>query len=114
MKYDFLNELKARISEINKKIEMDSFLQKSVEVTDRTLFNIHKRSLPVNIDKVVMFNLEKEEAEKMLENRFKTKVIRQEDDDLKTVIYYDLVPAQASKVEKSIFYNPKGNVRDDN
>lgn len=105
MSYDFLKELKTRISEINRKIEMDKFLQNTIEVNEKTLFNIHKRSLPVKIDKVVMFNLEKEEAEKMLLDRFKTKVVTHPTEDLKTVIYYDLVPAGSSKIEKSVFYN---------
>lgn len=68
-------------------------------------FNIHKRSLPVGIDKVVVFGVTKEEAEWWVENKLKTKCYQNEPDDSKTLIYFDVIPEGATPREKSIYFN---------
>jgi hypothetical protein len=68
-------------------------------------YNIHKRSLPVGLDKPVMFGLSEEESEIVLSKFFKTKMIENKD-DTKTLIYYDRV--REDGVRSSVFDNPPG------
>lgn len=69
------------------------------------LYNVHKRSLPPGIDKIVVFNLTKEEAEWWVENKLKARCYENAPDDSKTVIYYDIVPVDATPRERSIYHN---------
>jgi hypothetical protein len=77
------------------------------------LYNIHKRSLPVGIDEIVLRNLTKAEAvawvcpELPKLPRLKTKLFYNDDEESKTYIYYDIVPVDATPREKSIFFNPR-------
>ena len=69
------------------------------------LYNIHKRSLPPGIDRVVIFGVAKEEGEWWIERKLKAKCFQNDTDDTKTVIFYDLVPVDATPQERSIYYN---------
>lgn len=69
------------------------------------LFNIHKRSLPVGIDKIIFIGLTKKEGEKIIENSLKARVFYDTEKETKTIIYYDIVPQDAIPKERSIFYN---------
>lgn len=78
-------------------------------------YNIHKRSLPVGIDKVVVYNIEYDDAVKLIESAsdmwgkcrlFQEKIYYDEVNKSKTVIYYDIVPVNATPKEHSVFYNP--------
>lgn len=69
-------------------------------------FNIHKRSLPVGIDKVVVFGVTRHEAERWIEGRLKTRLYHHDDKNSKTLIYYDVIPVDAQPRERSIYYNP--------
>lgn len=78
-------------------------------------FNIHRRSLPIGVDKIVLFSLpSKEVAEKVIEktvNRaghqvFNTKLYINEPDQTKTYIFYEAVPEDATPEERSVFHNP--------
>lgn len=75
------------------------------------MYNIHKRSLPVGIDKIVYFNVSLKIAnmlcEKFLVSKSYTDVIR----NTKTLIYYDIIPVDAVPREKNIYYNPAERVQ---
>lgn len=77
------------------------------------LFNIHKRSLPVGIDEVVVRNLTRAEAISWVcpdlpkLPRLKTKVFYDEPNEMKTYIYYDIVPVDGTPRERSVYFNPR-------
>ncbi len=82
------------------------------------LFNVHKRSLPVQnppLDKVVLFNVTKTEFEALKTNRedkyflkdLKGQCQTRVDERSESLIYYDLVPVNATAAERSIYYNPQ-------
>lgn len=79
--------------------------QREPERIQEKLFNIHKRSLPVGIDKIVVFNAPKADATWWVESKLKTKCYENGADDSKTIIYYDIIPVGASPKEKSVYYN---------
>src|SRR6185295_10951328 len=68
-------------------------------------YNIHKRSLPVGIDKIVVFNVTKQEADWWVERKLKTRCYENGPDDSKTLVYYDIIPVGATPKEKSIYFN---------
>lgn len=70
------------------------------------LYHIYKRSLPPGIDKHVIFNVNKEEANWLMKHVLKAKVYHNEPDDTKTVIFYEPLPVDATPKERNIFYNP--------
>lgn len=71
-------------------------------------YNIHKRSLPIGnppIDKIVVFGVTKQEAEWWVEFKLKAKCYEYGPDDSKTLIYYDVLPEDATPRERSIYFN---------
>ena len=70
-------------------------------------FNIHKRSLPVGIDKVVVIGVTKDEAAWWIETKLKTKCYENGPDDSKTLIYFDIIPVGATPKERSIYFNTR-------
>jgi len=86
-------------------LEIDEVIPKHIRIEEK-LFNIHKRSLPVGIDKIVLVGVTKEEGEKLIENSLKSRIFYDSDKDSKTIIYYDLLPQDASPKEKNVFFNP--------
>lgn len=76
-------------------------------------YNIHKRSLPVGIDAVVVFGVTKEESEWWIEYALKPKCYENGPDDSKTVIYYDVIPVDATPKERSIYFNAGTIVTED-
>lgn len=81
------------------------------KVSIERMYNIHKRSLPPGIDRIVYFNVELKTAnmlcEKFLVSKSYTDVIR----NTKTLIYYDIIPVDAVPREKNIYYNPAERVQ---
>lgn len=77
------------------------------------LFNIHKRSLPVGIDVIILFNLSKDEADWWVEHRLHTKCYDDAETQSKTVIYYDVLPVGASPKEKNVYRNDVKLIADD-
>ena len=69
-------------------------------------FNIHKRSLPVGIDKIVVIGVAKEEAEWLVENKLKTRCYENGPDESKTLVFFDVIPVDATPRERSIYFNP--------
>lgn len=76
-------------------------------------YNIHKRSLPVGIDKIVFFNVTKARAESLVNGLLKTRVYHNAPDDNTTLIYFDVVPVDAMPRERSIYHNTKPVTRDE-
>lgn len=75
------------------------------EVREGPLFNVHKRTLPVDVDVIVEFGLTESEAKMSLFNRNKTRV---RNDDV--LVYYDIVAQDADDKLKSVYYNDKNTI----
>lgn len=110
MKRDFLKALKGAINKAheldNEKVEIVQQASKERPSLPRVnLFNIYKRSLPVGLDQIVVIGVTKEEAEEWVEHRLKPKAYQDDTDNSKTVIYYDILPQDATPKERSIFFN---------
>lgn len=93
---DFLAELKSVCASIDS--------AKSVQPVEQ-LYNVHKRSLPVELDKPVAFNLREDEAKRLV--RLKKPYMIEN-----TVIYFDRVVTNGSREEMSVYYNPKEIIRE--
>lgn len=98
-------------SELSKSSESntaDDCIRRSttIRATGRTSvlrYNLHKRSLPPGLDQIIAVDVTKEDIEllkKRAKNHFEAVVLP---DD--TVIYYDLIPIDATPEQKSIYYN---------
>jgi len=108
MKRDFVAELKTTIRKLDRVPQVAEELKPKIQ-----RYNIHKRSLPVGIDKVVVFSVLKAEAEWWIERRLKAKAYHDDPKDSKTIIYYDIIPVDATPRERSVFHNPKDFVKED-
>ena len=76
----------------------------------RVLYNIHKRSLPTGLDKVVMVGLTREDADWIISRKFKAKVIETED-GTNQIIYYDAISEDSEL--RGLFDNPKQVIKED-
>lgn len=113
---DFLAKFKTICKNIdNPEIEIVQVKKQETPVLKESvkLFHIYKRSLPPGLDKVVVFNVTKEEAEMLLAhvsvNRVHLMADKAYQDDAresKTIVYYDMIPADAKPHERSIYFNP--------
>lgn len=92
MKRDFAKELKSFIKAIDA-----NHIVRGVP----SLYNIHKRTLPVGYDRVVFFGLTYDNAKQVRELFLKSRV----DGDI--VIYFDIVDMDATDKERSVYFNPK-------
>jgi len=102
---DFYQEMKAIFNRDSLEArELYQELNKIIPKPVR-LFNIHKRSLPVGIDKIVFVNLTRKDAEETVTRFLKTKIYFDNEKESKTLIYYDIVPQDATPKERSLFYN---------
>lgn len=101
MKRDFVAELKSII----RKVDAPAPVRVPEMIVRR--YNIHKRSLPASpkFDRVVVFDVTKEEAVWWLEHRLQPFVYLEEATETKRLIYYDIVPVNATDAERSIYYN---------
>lgn len=68
-------------------------------------YNIHKRSLPIGIDDVVFYGVSKIEAEWLVTSFLKAKMYQDDARDSKTLMYYDILPVEATPKEHSIYFN---------
>lgn len=98
---DFVGEFQKRVKRIDK-IESLAPIPENAVVRR---YNVHKRSLPAGIDNIVVLNVTKLEAEWWIENKLKAKVYHNNAEDTKTIVYYDVVPVDASPKERSIYFN---------
>lgn len=103
-KRDFVAELKSRINALNnpKKKREEQTPEPPVK-----RYNIHKRSLPIGIDKVVVFGVTKTEAEWWIANVLKTKCYQDDEKESKTIIYFEILPVDATARERSFYYNAR-------
>ncbi len=71
-----------------------------------TLYNIHKRSKPEGTDKIIIVGLLRDEADLEVMRLIKYEQRRRNEMVENNVFYYfDIVPMEATKEEKSIYYN---------
>lgn len=118
----FLERFKKRCSELAEAAPEITVLKPEREPEVRPVrrrFNIHKRSLPVGVDKIVVFNLPSKEAAQRLIDKavdsqgkplFATRSYNDDAAESKTLIYYDIVPEDATPKERSIYFNPRPTV----
>ena len=114
MERSFVNEWKKKIKQIDQRDIMApaDYLDK-IQVPDGIpLFNVHKRSLPIGIDKIVIFGVTEKEAGEIVAHALKTRCYTNEDENTKTIVYFDIIPVGAKPKEKSIYYNSRPVIRD--
>ncbi len=99
---NFQQELKERIKKVNQDFASD------VQLKHVHLYNVHKRSLPVGIDKPIIFGVTKPEGEALIKDFLKTEFLEQNGDT--TIFYYDLVLTSATLEERSVYYNEPGKL----
>lgn len=105
---NFLAEFRARVGLIDRpQVTAEEIKASKALPAERLIqkrYNIHKRSLPAGVDKIVMYNLPKFDAERLLEKTFKTKLYHNDNKESKTLIYYEMIPTDATPQERSIFF----------
>lgn len=85
--------------------------EKGIQPVDKVvyierMYNIHKRSLPVGIDKIVYFNVPLKTANMLCDKFLVSKSYTDVTLNTKTLIYYDIIPVDAVPREKNVYYNP--------
>lgn len=96
MKRDFVAELQAIIKRADNR-------KPAQPVPDtETLYNVHMRSLPPGVDKIVGIGFDLAAARQALLTLFKAREDRKHDGRW---LYYDIVPQGATEKERSIFFN---------
>lgn len=123
MENEFIKKFKQKIQQIDSGVApaapVSEIVIERLEDPQEPLYNVHKRSLPVGEDTVAMFNVTKAEFDALKLNRVDKDLMK----DLKgqcqthitkedTVVYYDLVPVNATAAERSVYYNPKELTRE--
>ncbi len=94
MKRDFVAELHKIIQKVD-----------APKAIIEKLYDIHKRSIPIGVDKVVAIGLVQEDVNPMMERLIKKEERRRMNEPDKLWYYYDPVVVNATNKEKSIFYN---------
>jgi hypothetical protein len=104
---NFIEEFKLRIHKVdNPEPPKPRYEEPSADLPIKR-FNIHKRSLPIGIDNIVVVGVTKNEAEWWVEKILKTKCYQNDPDSTKTIVYFDIIPVGAKPKEKSIFFNAR-------
>lgn len=107
MKRDFTAELKAICNQ-------DKQIEKTIERTEAPIYyNVHKRSLPVGIDKIVLMGLTKEQADDAIKTVFKPKKVYEriensftgEVETKESIIRYEAFKEDATLLELNVFHN---------
>lgn len=104
--FKLLDEIKEEIKELL--ISLPSpvmFKRETTKRADDELYNIHKRSIPISIDKPVVVGVTKEEGEKEVKRLVEREVKRRNSTNENIFFIFDLVPVKATPAERSIFYN---------
>lgn len=116
----FADKLRRKSQEIDQqyapksRYDIEPLIVPDVPVTTKELFNVHRRTLPVGGDRIVLWNLTKKEFDDMKLNRLDHDLMKDltgqcrthvENDN--TIVYYDLVPVNATEEEKSVYFNEK-------
>ncbi len=96
--YESWEETKARLRQQGVYVAVPQFVAPAV-IQQR--YNVHKRSLPVGIDKIVAHNVSMQEAERMMANILKTKCSQSG-----MLTYYDIIACDAAFEETSVYFNP--------
>lgn len=105
MKLDIMQEWEAakkKADQIYSGVASKKVSVKPVELSDKR-YNIHKRSLPPGIDKIVYFNVPLETADMLCEKFLHPKSFYDQPSSTKTLIYYDVIPMDAKPSEFNRF-----------
>ena len=81
-------EIKDTIKNVEKTLTEDVIKKRKPIVI---LYNVHKRSLPPEINKCILYNLTEEEANWWISTKLKPKLVEYIEDGPRKVIYYDKV-----------------------
>lgn len=100
-------DIYAGVPEVKEKVIQP--VDKNIQ-TER-MYNIHKRSLPVGIDKIVYFNVDIKTANMLCDKFLVPKSYTDVSRNTKTLIYYDIIPVDAVPREKNIYYNPEDRIK---
>jgi hypothetical protein len=100
MKRNFLNEFKEICEAISEVVPDNEQI-----VNDDTRYNVHKRSIPPSIDRVVVMGLTKEQTGSEIARLIAKEKKRRENDDSGIFFYYDVVRMEAGEQERSIYFN---------
>ena len=95
------------IAELRNQLPIPTFpRQKMVfERPAGTLYNIHKRSIPIGLDKAVVIGLTEDESDLELIRLIKKEDTRRKNDSSGVFFYFDVLPVNPRPEEMSIYYN---------
>lgn len=91
--------------------ELEQALAKAIKSAIPVWYNIHKRSLPVGLDKPVAWNFTKLQGIEFINTRLKATEYIDENTGKPVVIYYDLVRQDGYK--SGIYDNDRPIIRED-
>lgn len=97
--FDALKRFKSFCKDIDKPKTFDE-----TQLVDLPKYNIYKRSLPAGINKIIAFNLTKNDVQAIL-SLLKTKRLPNG-----TVIYYDVI--SVNELDTSIYFNEKPTIKE--
>lgn len=104
-----LENIKTEIEKVKEELNdiLKSLLTKvkTIKKNEGTLYNIHKRSIPVSIDKVVVLGVTKAEADLEVKRLIEKERIRRNQTNEDIFFFFDIISVEATPEEKSIFYN---------
>ena len=100
----FVQELRNSLPE--PKLKPRPVVQRDVDA----LYNIHKRSIPVSLDKPIVIGLTRTEADlevvKLIQKEAKRRVAQIIDEpETKVFFYFDIIPCEPLPEERSVYYN---------
>lgn len=106
---DFVNELKTELKASLPQTP-EPVMPKQKETRQHpvgTLYNIHKRSLPAGVDKVVLIGLTQDDINTSMVRLIQRETKRRNEENTEVFYYFDAVPLDASDDEESIYYNQR-------
>lgn len=71
------------------------------------LYDVWKISLPPGINKIVLIGVTEKEAKWWIENELKARTYEDDDQNTKTLIFYEMFPQDATPREQNIYSNPE-------
>ncbi len=81
-----------------------------IDRPESTLYNIHKRSIPVSIDKPIVIGVTRDEADKELlrlihqESKRRVTQVQSQTENI-VYFYFDIIPMEPMPFERDVYYN---------
>ncbi len=88
------------------------FKQDKPKEIDGALYNIHKRSVPIGVDKIVVVGVTKQEAMEETNRLINREIVRRNNTNEPLFYIFDTVPVNATDAEKSVYYNPEQLIKE--